>query len=414
MRVERRRGGLLRHRNFRLLWTGETTSVAGDSLANVLVPLLAATVLQASTFDVAALTAAAYLPWLVIGLPAGAWVDRWPRRPLMIACDVVSALVFASVPLAAWLGLLTFAQVAAVVLLAGAADVFFETAYQAYLPAIVNSGDLVEGNAKMQGSAAAARIGGRGPAGFLAQAVGAASALLLNAASFGVSAVCLARIRDRGADRPGTRVTTTIRAEVAQGIRFVAGDPYLRPVAAYAVSGNFAYSGYQSLAVLFLVRSAGFSPAATGALLAAASAGGVAGALVTRRLSLRIGGARVLLLSAAANAAGLLIPLAHPGGRVLWYVAGAIVVNAGILAGNITVGAFRQGYCPPELLGRVITSMRFLGFGAIPVGALLAGALGTAFGVRDALWMFLAANVLTGVFLCTPTLRTARDLPSRT
>ena len=103
-RRTRRPGGLLWQRNFLLLWTGETVSQTGNAMAVVGVPLLAVEVLRASTFAVSALTAAAYLPWLVIGLPAGAWVDRLPPRPLMVTCDVVSALLFASLPAAAWLG----------------------------------------------------------------------------------------------------------------------------------------------------------------------------------------------------------------------------------------------------------------------------------------------------------------------
>lgn len=410
--MERRRGGLLRHRNFRLLWTGETISETGDSLANVLVPLLAATVLRASTFDVAALTAAAYLPWLVIGLPAGAWVDRWPRRPLMIACDTVSAAAFASVPVAAWLGVLTFAQLAGVVLVAGLAEVFFATAYQVYLPSVIPDADLVEGNAKLQGSASAALVGGRSAAGALAQAAGAATALALNAVSFLVSALCLLRIDAREDPRDRNR-ETTVRAEVAEGVRFVVTDPYLRPITVYSIAGNLTYVGYSALAVLFLVRVAGFSPAVTGLLMAVAGVGGVVGSLAARWLSQRIGNARVLLLAAVTSAAGLLIPLARPGYRVIWFVIGAVVLSAGILVGNITVAAFRQMYCPPGLLGRVITAQRFLAWGAIPVGALLAGALGTAIGVRDALWVFLAATALTGAFLCTPALQRNRDLPSR-
>lgn len=426
--MSRRWGGLLRHRDFRLLWIGETVSQTGGFLANVLVPLLAVTVLRASTFDVAALTAAAWLPWLVIGLPAGAWVDRWPQRPLMIACDVVSALLFTSLPVAAWLGVLAFWQLAAVALLAGVAQVFFTTAYQVYLPSIVPAGDLMEGNAKLQGSASAALIGGRGAAGALAQAVGAAPAILLNAVSFLVSAACLLRIGARGASRHGSPGEiavsgtasaetaagdkTTILAEVTVGVRLVARDPYLRPLTAFAIAGNLLYSGYTSLIVLFLARVAGVSSAAVGVLMAVAGVGGITGALVTKRLCARLGSARALLLVTASNAAGLLVPLTHAGYRVIWYVAGAVVLNAGTLVGNIIAGSFRQRYCPPRMLGRVVAGMRFLAFGAIPVGALLAGVLGTALGVRNALWVSLSAYALTGAFLCTPSIQAARDLPS--
>ena len=163
-------------------------------MATVGVPLLAVTVLHASTFAVAALTAAAYLPWLVIGLPAGAWVDRLPPRPLMITCDVISALLFASLPVAAWTGTLSAPLVIVVALLAGTVNVFFATAYQVYLPSLVTRDELVEGNAKLQAGLSVASITGRGAVG-LAQAVGAAPSLLFNAGSFLVSAACLLRIR---------------------------------------------------------------------------------------------------------------------------------------------------------------------------------------------------------------------------
>jgi hypothetical protein len=158
----RGRGGLLRHRDFRLLWAGETVSGAGTAMAVTGVPLLAVTVLHASTFTVTTLTAAAYLPWLVIGLPAGAWVDRLPVRPLMIVCDVISALLYASLPAAAWAGVLTTGQVMGTALLAGAASVVFATSYQVLLPSLAGAADLVEGNAKLQGSASVAALGGRG------------------------------------------------------------------------------------------------------------------------------------------------------------------------------------------------------------------------------------------------------------
>ena len=257
--------GLLGQRNFRLLWTGETVSTAGNAMATVGVPLLAVTVLHASTFAVAALTAAAYLPWLVIGLPAGAWVDRLPPRPLMITCDVLSALLFASLPVAAWTGALSTPLVVAVALLAGAVNVFFATAYQVYLPSLVTRDELVEGNAKLQAGLSVASITGRGAVG-LAQAVGAAPSLLFNAGSFLVSAACLLRIRppDRApaafpprSPRRSHPVRSTVRAEVAQGVRWVARDPYFRPLTLYAALSNLAYSGNLALVVVFLVRVVG-------------------------------------------------------------------------------------------------------------------------------------------------------------
>jgi MFS family permease len=427
-----RPGGLLRQRNFRLLWVGETVSGAGNALALVVVPLLAVTVLRASTFAVAALTAAAYLPWLVIGLPAGAWADRWPARPLMIACDVISALLYASLPVAAWLGVLTTGQVVIVALLAGAANVFFTTAYQVCLPALVTPAELVEGNARLQGGAAAAAIGGRGLAGLIAQAIGPAAALSVNAASFGVSALCLLRIRPAAPDPPTPptppnpptpptapdrdqgRRASTIRAEAWQGICFVARDPYLRAMTLYAAVANLAYTGNLALVVVFLVRVVGLGTAAVGLLLAAGGVGGVLGALGVPRLTRRFGTARTLLLaSLGAGLAGLLIPLTGPGLRLACFAAGAALISGGISVGNVIAGSFRQEYCPPAMLGRASASMRFLAYGMIPLGALLAGALGTALGVRNALWIVQAIFAASALFLLTPRIRGTRQLPRR-
>jgi Transmembrane secretion effector len=168
-----RHGGLLWQRTFRLLWVGETVSQVGNAMAMVGVPLVAVTVLHASTFAVTVLTAAAWLPWLVIGLPAGAWVDRLDARRVMIACDVVSATLYASVPITAWAGVLSTGLVVVIHLLAGAASVLFMTAYQVYLPSVVTPAELVEGNTKMQGSASAAAFAGPGLAGLVAQLLGA-------------------------------------------------------------------------------------------------------------------------------------------------------------------------------------------------------------------------------------------------
>jgi MFS family permease len=412
---QRRRGGLLWHRSFRLLWFGETISGAGTAMAAAGMPLLAVTVLHASTFAVAAITAAAYLPWLVIGLPAGAWVDRLPARPVMIACDAVSALLYASLPVAAWMGVLTTGQVLVVALLAGAASVFFATAYQVLLPSLVAAADLVEGNAKLAGSAAVAAIGGRGAAGLAAEAIGAASALLFNAASFVVSAGCLLGIRAAAAPhRPDTR-TTTVRAEITQGVRFIAADPYLRPLTLYGATANLGYTGSTALLVVFLVRVAGFGEAAVGVLLAAGTIGGVLGAVNARRLARRLGTARAMVLSVlTAGVFSLLIPLTGTGPQAACYVAGAAVASAGISVGNIVTGSFRQAYCPPSMLGRVSAGMRFLVFGAIPLGALLAGWLATALGTRNALWIVLAEYALSCAVLLTPAMLSNRDLPSTT
>ena len=409
-----RMGGLLRQHDFRLFWTGETISQLGDTMARVAMPLLAVLVLHASTFVVTLLTATAYLPWLLIGLPVGAWVDRLRCRPLMIACDLVAAMLYGSLPVAAWLGVLTIGQVIVVALLAGCADVFFGTAYQVYLPSIVTSGELVEGNAKLQGSASAAAIGGPGAAGLLTGTVGAAAALLANAASIVVSAACLLGIRGgRARITPEPAGRAGLRREIADGVRYVAGDPYLRPLTIWASAVNLGLTGYGALAVVFLIRTVGLAAGPAGLLLAASGAGGLLGALVARRVSARFGTARTLLLSAlGALPFALLVPLTGPGARLAFFVPGLLIAAAGIVAGSVVLGSFRQTYCPPQLLGRVTATMRFLLVGTNPLGALMAGGLATWLGVRSALWIMLSIAVLSGALLLTRTFRGLRDLPA--
>jgi len=407
-------GGLLWHRNFRLLWTGETVSGIGNSMAAVGVPLLAVAVLHGSTFAVAALTAAAYLPWLIIGLPAGAWVDRLPSRPLMVICDIVSALLYASLPVAAWMGVLTTGQLLGVALVAGAAAVFFDTAYQVYLSALVTAGNLMEGNAKLQGSASVASIGGRSAAGLAGQAVGDAAALLFNAGSFLVSAACLLSIRTGEPPRKRPKRTTTVRAEISEGARFIFRDRLLRTLTIYPAVANLSYSGSTALVVVFLVRVTGFGSAAVGLLMATGGIGGLLGAVTARRIARKLGTARALLLSTLGTGLfGMFIPLTATGPRAAFYIIGSAVVAAGITSGNIILVSFRQVYCPAPMLGRVTASQRFLVFGAIPLGALLAGGLGTGLGVRNALWVLLTIYALSGALTLTPAVQADKNLPAQ-
>jgi predicted MFS family arabinose efflux permease len=422
-------GGLLRQRSFRLLWVGETVSQLGNAMAVVGVPLVAVIVLHASTFVVGVLTAAGWLPWLIIGLPAGAWVDRLPARRVMIGCDVISAAVYGSVPVAAWAGVLSTGLVIAVQLLGGAASVLFMTAYQVYLPSLVQPEELIEGNTKMQGSASAAMFAGPSLAGLVAQLVGAATAVLCNAVSFVVSAVCLLGARPQGGPKPaparragmrrtGVRAAAVggagLRREIADGLALVLRDPFLRQLSVFWAAANLALTGYAALLVLFLVRVVGLTPGAVGLLAAIPGVGGILGAVLTRRITARLGSARALVLSTlCAVPFGLLIPLTGPGPRLAFYVAGSLIAYTGIAVGNIIIAAFRQSYSPPGMCGRVTATMRFLIFGTGPLGALLGGSLGAWLGIRNALWVLLGAAALSGTLLLTRALTAQRDLPTQ-
>jgi predicted MFS family arabinose efflux permease len=406
-----RRLGLLANRDFRLLWAGETTSSLGSSIGGVALPLAALTLVHAGVFAISVLTAAAWLPWLIVGLPAGAWVDRLPRRRVMIAADLVSLAGFASVPVAAAAGLLTLAQLLIVALLAGAAKVFFATAYRAFLPALLTPGDLLEGNAKLQGSEQVANVAGPGLAGLITQLASAAGGVLANAVSFAVSAVCLSRLRVTEPRRAAPR--RRLHREIGEGLSVVWHDRLLRMNAIFGSLSNLLLTGYQAVEVVFLIQVVGLAPGLAGVILALTSLGGIAGALVARRAAARIGSARAVLVGkAGVMPFGLLIPLADRGPGLALYVLGSIVLIAGIVAGNIIWSGWVQSFYPAELLGRVSTSVQVVNYGAIPLGAALAGLTASHIGVRPTLWIMLSGLLLSAGILLAGPLRTFRDLPT--
>lgn len=408
--------GPLRHRDFRLLWTGESVSQFGSAATRVLLPLIAVDGLGADSFTMGLLNAAAWLPWLLIGLPVGAWTDRMRRRPVMIVCNTVSAALMLSLTAAAWLDALTTTQLLVVSLLLGTADVFFRAAYSAYLPALLPAEQLADGNARLQTSESAADVVAPGVGGALAQAGSAAVGFLADGLSFLVSAVLLARIRTPESPPGGEERASGKKAlvrEIRDGVAFLAGDPFLRTILACDAAMNLFLAGAQSLAIVFLRRTVGADGTVVGVLIALAGLGGVLGAVLAPRLARRVGTARAVLLCAfGAGPFGLLIPLTGGGAGLLAFLVGEFCLMAGIVAGNVVIVSFRQTYCPPEMLGRVSSGIRFVMYGTVPVGSLLGGALGMAVGDRDALWILYAGNALCALLLLKGPLRTLRDLPT--
>ncbi len=409
---QRRRGGVLRHRDFRLLWLGETTSAVGTSISGVAVPLVAVVTLQASALQVSALTAATWLPWLAIGLPAGAWVDRLPRRPLMQVCNIARLLLLLSIPAAAWSGTLTIGHLLVVALLTGVASVFFQTAYQVYLPGVIRDDHLTAANAALQGSESVAQVAGPSLAGLVAQLAGAVSGLVADALSFLVSTVCLALIHAQDTPTTCDGRPTPLRSQIADGLRFVRADPYLRVLTVFGAASNLALTGYQAILVIFLIRDVGISPGGVGLLISGMSVGGVIGAAGAGVVARRFGTAHgMLICELAAAPFALLIPLTSPGIGLLCVVGGGVGVGAGIVSGNVIKSSFRQTYTPRHLLGRVVVTMQFLNYGTIPLGALLAGVLAATLGLRPTLWITASGLVLASLVLLTGPIRHHRDLP---
>ncbi|GAA1215797.1 MFS transporter [Kitasatospora nipponensis] len=386
----------------------------GSSVTGLALPLAALTVLHAGAFQVSALTAATWAPWLLFGLPAGAWVDRLRRRTVMLVAAAVQLLCYLTVPLAAALHLLSYLQLLAVALCAGTGAVFFQTAYTAYLPSLVAEPDRAEGNAKLQGSASAAQIVGLGSGGVLAQAFGPVNSLLANTVTFLVSLVCTGAIRQREPLRAAAdRRRRTLLSEVGEGLRLVTRDPWLRPFILHGSLCNLALTAYQSILVVFLLDRAHLGQGAIGTLIGAASLGGILGAALARRVGAAIGTARAMLLFLLGlPTLALLIPLTSGGAGLLCFLLGGLAVSGGVVAGNVLRATFTQRYTPAELLGRISATGAFLNYGTIPLGALLGGSLATGLGLLPAMWLATGAVPLAALVLWFSPLRHHRDLPT--
>jgi len=302
----------------------------------------------------------------------------------------------------------------AVQLLAGAAAVVFGTAYQVNLPSLVTTGELAEGNAKLQASSSAASLGGRGLSGVVTQVAGATAALVFNAASFLVSAACLLAIRAPEPRLASPRRVSTLRQDVAEGMALVFRDPYLRALTFFGGLANFALDAFAALVVMFLVRVVGLAAGPTGLLTALPGLGGLLAAFAARPVIAKIGSARSLLLATGgALPFALLIPLTGQGLRLVFYAAGVLVSATGVTVGNIILATFRQVYCPPGMLGRVSATMRLVIMGTSPFGALAGGALGTWLGPRSALWVVLSILAVSAAPLLGPGFTRHRDLPGQ-
>jgi MFS family permease len=403
--------GLGHHRDFRLLWAGQSVSELGSQVTVLAFPLVAVVHLRASAFQVGALTACSTAAFLLVGLPAGAWVDRLRRRQVMMIADLGRMVAVGSIPVAYGLGHLTLVQLYVVALLNGVLTVFFDVAYQSYLPSLVGLEDLVEGNAKLTGSAQVAQVAGPSLAGGLVQALGGPVAVAVDAASFLISSASLVAIAS-AETTPVPPVQPRLRSQIAEGVRFVIGHRILRAIAGCTGTSNLFSSVQAAVEVIFLVRVIHVSAGIIGLLFAGAGIGGVIGALAASRLAHRIGGVRATLVGILFNAGALLIPLTGRGVAVGLFAAGMFVNGIGAVIYNVNQVSFRQRLCPPALLGRMNATMRFLVWGEMPLGALLGGALGGVIGLRPTLWLAAIGQVGAIGWLLASPMRGMRDFPA--
>jgi MFS family permease len=406
-------GGLLRTRNFGLFWVGESVSGFGSAITTVALPLVAVSTLHASTGMVALLTAANWLPWMLFGLPAGTWVDRWPRRSTMLTADVVSAAVLVAVPIAAWTGVLSTAGLLAAALVCGTSSMFFNLAFNGYLPHLLTSArDRLEGNGKLQTSASVAQVAGPGLGGLLAEVAGAVCGLLIDAITFVVSAACLLSLRPGPEPRPVRADRPGMFRQIAEGFAVFRRGGFLLPMLAVATMINCAMLSIWALRVVFLVRTDGASPGTAGALIGLSSLGGILGAALASRTVSRFGSARTYLVANVATAPFmLLLPASGPGWRLALFAGGSFVVMASATMSGVITVTFRGNYIPAHLLGRVTAATGFVVAGTVPLGAAAAGALATALGIRTTMWALSILFAVTPLPLLATSLRHMRDFP---
>ena len=402
---------LWRHRNFLLLWGGQSVSELGSAVTQLALPLTAVVVLGASTFEVGLLISAATLAFAVIALPAGAIVDRHTKRWLMIWCDVGRMLIIGSIPLAAAFGALSMGQLYAVAITAGVCTVFFDVSYQSYLPVLIDKADLVDGNGKLGATQELARVAGPGVGGALVGLVGAARTMAADAISYAVSVASLLAIRAREEPpHPGQR--QKLRTEIAEGLSFVLRHPILRKIVACTGTANLFGGMATAVEIIFLVRILHVRPAGVGLLIAVGSLGGVVGGVLSGRLSRLIGSARIIWFSMLVlGLPQLLVPLAEPGWLVVLFAVGLAGFGFSAVVYNVAQVSYRQAICPPRLLGRMNAAVRWVVWGTLPLGGLLGGALGTWLGVRATMWIGFVGSWAAGWWVFFSPLRGLRDIP---
>ncbi len=418
---------LWRHRDFMLLWSGQAISEIGSAVTIVALPLTAVVLLHATTFQVGLLSAATTVCFLLVALPAGLVVDRVAKRRLMIFCDVARMLILGSVVVAAAFGVLTMAQLFAVGFLTGLATVFFDVAYQSYVPALVARDQLHDGNGKLGATQAFSEVAGPGLGGALFGLL-KAGAMAADAISFAVSTATLLLIRAReprpgdaaapagsgadGAAAPAPAGFAGLRKELFAGLRFVFGHKVLRKIAACTGTANLFGSISGALQILFLVRVLHVRPADTGLLISIGSLGGILGGILSGRLARWIGTARIIWFSVAVfGAIPIVMPLTEPGPRLVLFPIAIAGLSFTVVLYNIAQLSYRQLICPPHLLGRMNAAMRWIVWGTLPLGGVLGGVLGSLLGIRTTIWVGVIGSWAAALWVIFSPLRKMKDIP---
>lgn len=394
--------GLWKHPDFVKLWTAQTISVFGSLITGTALPFTAILVLDASPIEVAVLAAANHVPGLVFALVAGVWVDRLPRRPLMIVADLGRALLLASVPLAYAFDALTIGQLYVVALGAGILTIFFDVAYQSYLPTLVTKDELIEGNSKLAATASISEFAGFSVSGWLVQVFSGPFAVLVDALSFVISAVFLREIR--ASEPPPALVEDRegALAEAVEGTRTVMRDPILRSLAGVTPLASFGVGMFFATYMIFVTRSLGFQPGLLGVIFGLGGLSSLAGAVLAGPLARRFGVGTAMFAGLAVMGISMLfIPIAYGA-----TVAAAVLLIAQQVTGDgmfmvfeINSTSLRQAVAPEAMLGRVNAFNRMLDLAFTLLGIIIGGLIGQVWALRPALYIGAGALLAAAAWL---------------
>jgi MFS family permease len=412
------RGGLLRHPEFLKLWSAETISQFGTQVSQLALPLIAAVTLHVDAFQFGLLGTIEFLPFILLSLPAGVWVDRLRRRPILIAGDIGRGLALASIPVAFALNALTIWQLYVVGFTVGCLTVFFDVAYQSYLPSLVDRDEILEGNSKLEISRSGAQIAGPGIAGFVIGIVSAPIAIILDSLSYLGSAAFVFRIRKAEPPvvrevHPDGRKGPGMRTEIASGLRFVMSQPYLRSIAACTATSNLFNNIGFGILILYLVSAPlNLKAEEIGIAFSIGSIGFLLGAVLANRIGGRFGVGPTIVGSAIFYGPGfILVALAPANDPLPWVTAAIFIESLGGVVYNINQVSLRQAITPQRMQGRMNATMRFMVWGTIPIGSTLGGVLGNAIGLHTTIWIGAIGGLFSFVPLLFSPVRSLMKMP---
>lgn len=409
-------GGVLwRSPEWMKFWFGQSVSLLGTQFTLLALPLTAVVVLHAAPAEMGILVAAEFLPGLLFGLMAGVWLDRTRRKPVLVAASWLSAVVLATVPLAAFLHVLRMEQLYAVAFLSGVANTFFGVAQNAIVPALAGREHLVEANSKIQTSRTVAQLAGPGLAGVLVQAVTAPMAIAVDAFSFMVGALTAAWIR-LPETAPERKPARELLAEAREGTVIIWNQPLLRSITLTIIASNLGGNISGVVWVLLFVGQLGLTPAQLGLTFAAGSLSALIGAQVARPLVTRFGVGPVMVAGASLFALGqLIVILAALGPRNMLFpvlVASSLVSGFGLMAYNINQQAIRQGVIPSRLLGRSMAAVLLVAAIGNLLAAAIGGTVGQRLGLYPALFLGIGISMLSFLPAVFSPLRSLREVPA--